>query len=53
MSLDLFLLYVQVEDYQNILKLKVLTTCFYLIELFEGTERHMELVSLPHFLPLF
>ena len=27
-SYRLFLLYVKVEDYQNVLKLKVLTTCF-------------------------
>ena len=28
---SLFSLYVQVEDHQNILELKMLTTCFYLV----------------------
>ena len=49
-SYSVFLLYVQVEDYQSKLKL-VLTISFYFIQnVFKKTNRGLELVSLPHFL---
>ena len=50
----MFLLHIQVEDYQSILRLKVLTTCFYLIKsIFKKTRRILELVSPLHFLHNF
>ena len=46
----LFLLYVQVEVYQNILKLRSRPLIFTFCKTFQKTKIGLELVSLPHFL---
>ena len=47
---NLLLLYVQIEDYRNILKLKFRLVNFTSYKTFSKTKRGLELVSLPHFL---
>ena len=47
MFLSLFLLYVEVEIYQN--KIKVWTICIYLTQTFFLKKRGLKLVSLHHF----